>query len=240
MDIWPKPLSVDARSFDRQAMQQVAKPVSPPAADPSAPVASAADAAGATGAIEEPADPQGQSTPTPTRVGVGEKLATSLVLVIPLLSALVVVLCWMQYRASSSGLWLGIIAVVLVVAALLWISSVKKAFARAQGHLAQRLPGVVGYGVGIVTAADVDSPIDENGVSETVDARLTVKVNPTQGPGFTGTLEATYATADAQKLVVGAHGPVRYLRSDPAGTLQVETRLSDDGIQRVYQAAAMN
>ncbi|MFC3482281.1 hypothetical protein ACFOLD_16935, partial [Kocuria carniphila] len=41
---------------------------------------------------------------------------------------------------TNNGLWLGAIAVILVLAALTWISSVKKAFARAQGHLATRLP----------------------------------------------------------------------------------------------------
>ena len=71
-------------------------------------------------------------------------------------------------------------------------------------------------------------------------AHLTVRVNPTQGPAFTGTLDAVYAVADAEKLAVGSHGPVRYLRSDPENTVSIETRLPAEKVQQIYRAAAMN
>ncbi|MDN5701345.1 MAG: hypothetical protein L0G85_13660, partial [Kocuria sp.] len=121
-----------------------------------------------------------------------------------------------------------------------WISSVKKAFARAQGHLATRLPGVIGYGVGIIREVDVDSPFDENGVSDTVTAHLVLSVNPVQGPKFQAPIDAVYNTSDSEKLTVGAHGPVRYLRSDPENTVSIETRLDDARIRQIYQGAAMN
>ena len=129
---------------------------------------------------------------------------------------------------------------VLVAAALSWVAVLRRSFAKAQGHLAARLPGVIGYGVGIIRELDVESPFDENGVSDTVTAHLTVRVNPTQGPAFTGTLDAVYAVADAETLAVGSHGPVRYLRSDPENTVSIETRLPAEKVQQIYRAAAMN
>ena len=57
---------------------------------------------------------------------------------------------------------------------------------------------------------------------------------------FTGTVDAVYNTADAEKLEVGVHGPVRYLRSDPEATVGIETRLSEEKVQQIYRAAAMN
>ncbi|GHD85649.1 hypothetical protein GCM10007061_08380 [Kocuria marina] len=99
---------------------------------------------------------------------------------------------------------------------------------------------MIGRGVGIVRALDVESPFDENGISDTVTAHLTLRVNPTQGPAFTAVLDAVYALADAEKLTVGSHGPVRYLRSDPENTVGIETRLPELTVQQIYRAAAMN
>lgn len=132
----------------------------------------------------------------------------------------------MRFADTRNGLWLGVIAVVLVAAALLLGGRAAPLLRQgAQAHLAARLPGVIGYGVGIIRELDVESPFDENGVSDTVTAHLTVRVNPTQGPAFTGTLDAVYAVADAEKLEVGSHGLVCYLRSDPENTVSIETRL---------------
>ncbi|MBD2762067.1 hypothetical protein IEE92_05785 [Kocuria sp. cx-116] len=231
MDTWPTPVTVDDRDFDLKAMQQLRR--GPSATATPADVASDAAASGTSAAAA--------ATPAaPAKVGTREKLANSMILVIPLVSALAIVLCWMCYADSDNGLWLGAIAVILVLAAITWISSVKKAFARAQGHLATRLPGVIGYGVGIIREVDVESPFDENGVSDTVTAHLVLSVNPVQGPGFQAPVDAVYNTSDSEKLTVGAHGPVRYLRSDPENTVSIETRLDDTRIRQIYQGAAMN
>ena len=169
-----------------------------------------------------------------------EKLANSMVLVIPVVSALTVVLCWVRYATTHNGWWLGALAIVLVLAALAWVSSVKRAFARARGQLGTRLPGVVGYGVGIVREAEVSSPFDHTGVSATVTARLVLTVNPVHGSGFRAVVTAVYDTADADELEPGVHGPVRYLRSDPEHTVCIETRLDEEKVRRIYRAAAMN
>ena len=226
---WPTPLTSDDRGFDAAAVRQLAHPAS-------------------SRTPAEPRDTDGEAAsaaPSASRAGAGkttvrERLLTSLLLVIPVVCALVVVGSAVQYTATHQGLWLGLIAVVLVLAALAWVAVLRRSFARAQGHLAARLPGVVGHGVGVVRELEVDSPFDENGVSDTVTAHLTVRVNPTRGPAFTGALDAVYRTSDLDKLTVGSHGPVRYLRSDPEGSVGVETRLDPDAVQRIYRAAAMN
>lgn len=244
MDTWPTPVTVDDRGFDLKAMQQLRR--NPSATSGNAGSSPASNASPADGASDPGATASGTSSAspaspaTPAKVGTREKLANSMILVIPVVSALAIVLCWMRYADTNNGLWLGAIAVILVLAALTWISSVKKAFARAQGHLATRLPGVIGYGVGIIREVDVDSPFDENGVSETVTAHLVLSVNPVQGPKFQAPVDAVYNTSDSEKLAVGAHGPVRYLRSDPENTVNTETRLDDARIRQIYQGAAMN
>lgn len=244
MDTWPTPVTVDDRGFDLKAMQQLRR--NPSATSGNTGSSPASNASPADGASDPGATASGTSSAspaspaTPAKVGTREKLANSMILVIPVVSALAIVLCWMRYADTNNGLWLGAIAVILVLAALTWISSVKKAFARAQGHLATRLPGVIGYGVGIIREVDVDSPFDENGVSETVTAHLVLSVNPVQGPKFQAPVDAVYNTSDSEKLAVGAHGPVRYLRSDPENTVNIETRLDDARIRQIYQGAAMN
>ena len=244
MDTWPTPVTVDDRGFDLKAMQELRR--NPSATSGNAGSSPAGSASPADGASAPSAAASGTSAASPAspgapaKVGTREKLANSMILVIPVVSALAIVLCWMRYADTNNGLWLGAIAVILVLAALTWISSVKKAFTRAQGHLATRLPGVIGYGVGIIREVDVDSPFDENGVSETVTAHLVLSVNPVQGPKFQAPVDAVYNTSDSEKLAVGAHGPVRYLRSDPENTVSIETRLDDARIRQIYQGAAMN
>lgn len=263
---WPAPVTVNDRGFDAAALRQLRKAPSPASGDGAGrPHASsdtvvgetdvaASESAGAhesavtsleagSGAASSDgaaADNPGDSAPAARKPPVGERLVASLLLVIPLVSALVIVLSGMRFADTRNGLWLGVIAVVLVAAALSWVAVLRRSFAKAQGHLAARLPGVIGYGVGIIRELDVESPFDENGVSDTVTAHLTVRVNPTQGPAFTGTLDAVYAVADAEKLEVGSHGLVRYLRSDPENTVSIETRLPAEKVQQIYRSAAMN
>ncbi len=261
LDIWPAPVTSDDRGFDAAVLRQLGrKPAagapaderaggSPETAGPGVQEASASQ--DASGAPDDDAAPAGERAATGERTATGEseaasrptlreRLTASLLLVIPLVSALVVVLSALRFADTGNGWWLGLIAVVLVLAALSWVSVLRRSFARAQRHLAVRLPGVVGHGVGIVRELDVESPFDENGVSDTVTAHLTLRVNPTQGPAFTAALDAVYALADAEKLAVGSHGPVRYLRSDPEHTVSIEARLDEQRVQQIYRAAAMN
>ena len=50
----------------------------------------------------------------PDRPSLGERLGTSLLLVVPVLTALAVVLLWQQWSRSGSVLYLALVAVVLV------------------------------------------------------------------------------------------------------------------------------
>jgi hypothetical protein len=73
-----------------------------------------------------------------------------------------------------------------------------------------------------------------------VRARLELSVNPVRGARFGAVVEAVYAAGDAGRLEVGSHGPVRFLRDDPAGTTVIDTRLSEAEVQQVYRAVALN
>ncbi|RLZ03706.1 hypothetical protein CWC38_04370 [Kocuria tytonicola] len=229
---WPSPLSLDDRGFDAAAMRQLGR------ASSSSERSARAEAA--EGVQVETAEEPAAQGPAPSKASLGEKLTASLLLVIPLVSATVVVLSALRWADSHNGWWLGVVAAVLVLAAVSWVAVLRRSFARAQGHLAARLPGVVGHGVGIIRELDVESPFDENGISDTVTAHLTLRVNPTQGPAFTGSVDAVYRAADAEKLEVGAHGPVRYLRSDPEASVTIDARLDAGKVQQIYRAAAMN
>jgi len=177
------------------------------------------------------------------RPSLGERLGTSLLLVVPLVTALAVVLLWQQWSRSGSALFLVLIAVVLVAAALWWVSRLRRAFAGAQGRLGARLANVVDHGVGVVKdvaleplSGDASGP----GEDDRVRARLELSVNPVRGARFGTVVEAVYSAADAKLLEIGSHGPVRFLRDDPAGTAVIDTRLSEEQVAQVYRAAALN
>lgn len=253
MDTWPVPISADDRDFDRKVMRHLHRPPAARAPGDGAtttPVpgsgavtgdVTAPGAGGTSGvAADPPVSPAERQAPVAPVPGAGEKPANFMILVIPVVSALVIVLCWIRYATTHNGWWLGALAALLVLAALVWVSAVKRAFARTRGHLAARLPGVIGHGVGIVREADVASPFDETGVSDTVAAHLTLSVTPVRGTPFRAAVDAVYGTSDAEKLIPGAHGPVRYLHSDPEHTVVIETRLDEEKVRRIYRAAALN
>lgn len=208
--IWPLPAGTDERGFDAQVVRRLGTRTAPGGG---------------------PAD----------RPSLGERLGTSLLLVIPLVSALAVVLLWQQWSRSGSVLPLALIAAVLVGAALWWVSRLKRAFADAQRRLGSRLADVVVHGVGVVRelslapVAGADAQDDGR-----VRARLELSVRPVRGPGFSTAVEAVYDADAARRLRAGSHGPVRFLRDDPAGTTVIETRLSEAQVEQVYLAAAMN
>ena len=208
---WPRPVPADDRGFDVQVMRRL-----------------------------RTAPGEGGTTDRPS---LRERLGTSLLLVIPVLSALAVVLLWQQW-ARSGGTWLlALIAGVLLGAALWWTARLRRAFTSAQGRLGSRLANVVDHGVGVVRELTLEPLTGEEGApgdAGRVRARLELSVNPVRGPRYRTVVDAVYEADAALLLEVGSHGPVRYLRDDPEGTTVIDTRLTEDQIQQIYRAAAMN
>ena len=101
----------------------------------------------------------------PDRPSLGERLGTSLLLVVPVLTALAVVLLWQQWSRSGSVLYLALVAVVLVATALWWTARLKRAFSTAQGRLGARLANVVEHGVGVVREIALE-PVAEDASAE--------------------------------------------------------------------------
>ena len=195
----------------------------------------------------------------PDRPSLGERLGTSLLLVVPVLTALAVVLLWQQWSRSGSVLYLALVAVVLVATALWWTARLKRAFSTAQGRLGARLANVVEHGVGVVREVALE-PVAEDasaagrtggstGGSTAADAatdggrvraRLELSVTPVRGGRFSTSVEALYDADAALLLETGSHGPVRFLRDDPEGTTVIDTRLSEEQVAQVYRGAALN
>lgn len=191
----------------------------------------------------------------PDRPSLGERLGTSLLLVVPVLTALAVVLLWQQWSRSGSVLYLALVAVVLVATALWWTARLKRAFSTAQGRLGARLANVVEHGVAVVrevvlepVAGDADAAGSPDGSTAAnaaasggrVRARLELSVTPVRGDRFSTSVEALYDADAALLLETGSHGPVRFLRDDPEGTTVIDTRLSEEQVAQVYRGAALN
>ena len=195
----------------------------------------------------------------PDRPSLGERLGTSLLLVVPVLTALAVVLLWQQWSRSGSVLYLALVAVVLVATALWWTARLKRAFSTAQGRLGARLANVVEHGVGVVREVALEPVAEDSsaagrtgestGGSRAADAatdggrvraRLELSVTPVRGDRFSTSVEALYDADAALLLETGSHGPVRFLRDDPEGTTVIDTRLSEEQVAQVYRGAALN
>lgn len=207
---WPRPVSADDRDFDVQVMRRLRT------------------APGSGGVAD--------------RASLRERLGTSLLLVIPVVSALAVVLLWQQWSRSGSTWLLALIAGILLGAALWWTARLRRAFTSAQGRLGSRLANVVDHGVGLVRELSLEPLTEEEAPGETgrVRARLGLTVNPVHGSRYRTVVDALYEAEAARLLEVGSHGPVRFLRDDPEGTTVIDTRLSEEQVQQIYRAAAMN
>ncbi|MEX5305057.1 hypothetical protein RF644_04805 [Kocuria sp. CPCC 205258] len=191
----------------------------------------------------------------PDRPSLGERLGTSLLLVVPVLTALAVVLLWQQWSRSGSVLYLALVAVVLVATALWWTARLKRAFSTAQGRLGARLANVVEHGVGVVREIALEPVAEDASAAGRTDgstaadagtgggrvrARLELSVTPVRGERFSTSVEALYDADAALLLETGSHGPVRFLRDDPEGTTVIDTRLSEEQVAQVYRGAALN
>ncbi|MFD3801105.1 hypothetical protein ACFWQJ_08480 [Kocuria palustris] len=199
---------------------------------------------------------------------IGGVKGNVLIVLVPLLAAIAAVVLLLQWMRDGSWVWPAILAVVLIVAGVVWIGRLRAVMGQARQVLGQAATGSVGYGIGIIRelriggdAAGVDDDpadhaaeeapnaagADEFEVSEdedddlsSVEVQLTLSVTPGRGKPFTAQLSQRYATVDALRLERGQHGPVRYLLRSPETTAAVDASLSPDAVQRLYRAAALN
>lgn len=106
----------------------------------------------------------------------------------PVIAVVLLIPTWMQWRATGSGLWLAVIAVILVAATLVWISRVKAVMGQARQVLGSHLVGSVGYGIGVVRSIHfTDTPDDDaavaNASADTHQDQLTVHDSRTPEDG---------------------------------------------------------
>lgn len=177
------------------------------------------------------------------RAPLGERLSTSMLLVVPLVTALAVVLLWQQWSRSGSAWLLALAAVLLVATALWWTARLRRAFTAAQGRLGSRLAHVVDHGVGVVRDLTLEPLTGTDGGAQDdgrVRARIGLSVTPVRGSRFRTVVEAVYDADAALLLEIGSHGPVRFLRDDPESSTVIDTRLTEAQVEQVYRGAALN
>lgn len=172
---------------------------------------------------------------------IGGVKGNVLIVLVPLLAAIAAVVLLLQWMRDGSWVWPAILAVVLIVAGVVWIGRLRAVMGQARQVLGQAATGSVGYGIGIIRELRIGG--DAAGVDDdlsSVEVQLTLSVTPGRGKPFTAQLSQRYATVDALRLERGQHGPVRYLLRSPETTAAVDASLSPDAVQRLYRAAAMN
>lgn len=197
---------------------------------------------------------------------IGGVKGNVLIVLVPLLAAVAAVVLLLQWMRDGSWIWLGLLAAVLVVAAVVWIGRLRAVMGQAREVLGRAATGSVGYGIGIIRdlrigadaadaaggispdepadpaedrdPADPEDPADDD--LSSVEVHLTLSVTPARGKPFTAELTQRYATIDALRLERGQHGPVRYLLRSPETTAAVDSSLSPEAVQRLYRAAALN
>lgn len=172
---------------------------------------------------------------------IGGVKGNVLIVLVPLLAAIAAVVLLLQWMRDGSWVWPAILAVVLIVAGVVWIGRLRAVMGQARQVLGQAATGSVGYGIGIIRELRIGG--DAAGVDDdlsSVEVQLTLSVTPGRGKPFTAQLSQRYATVDALRLERGQHGPVRYLLRSPETTAAVDASLSPDAVQRLYRAAALN
>ncbi|GAA1346155.1 hypothetical protein GCM10009594_24730 [Kocuria palustris] len=81
---------------------------------------------------------------------IGGVKGNVLIVLVPLLAAIAAVVLLLQWMRDGSWVWPAILAVVLIVAGVVWIGRLRAVMGQARQVLGQAATGSVGYGIGII------------------------------------------------------------------------------------------
>ena len=81
---------------------------------------------------------------------IGGVKGNVLIVLVPLLAAIAAVVLLLQWMSDGSWVWPAILAVVLIVAGVVWIGRLRAVMGQARQVLGQAATGSVGYGIGII------------------------------------------------------------------------------------------
>lgn len=108
---------------------------------------------------------------------IGGVKGNVLIVLVPLLAAITAVVLLLQWMRDGSWVWPAILAVVLIVAGVVWIGRLRAVMGQARQVLGQAATGSVGYGIGIIRelriggdAAGVDDDPADLAAEETPNA----------------------------------------------------------------------
>lgn len=136
---------------------------------------------------------------------IGGVRGNVLVVLVPFLAAIATVLLLIQWLRTDSALWLGILAVVLVIAVIIWISRIRAVMGQARQVLGRTVAGSVGYGIGIIRDVRIVSDdedvttVDSNDAPTADDIDTTLIGHDDAAPGIderTRSPDATVAPED--------------------------------------------
>lgn len=88
---------------------------------------------------------------------IGGVRGNALIVLVPLLAAVAAVVLLLQWMRTDAAVWLGVLAVVLVAALIVWISRLRAVMGQARQVLGQTVAGSVGYGIGIIRDVQIRS-----------------------------------------------------------------------------------
>lgn len=143
---------------------------------------------------------------------IGGVKGNVLIVLVPLLAAITAVVLLLQWMRDGSWVWPAILAVVLIVAGVVWIGRLRAVMGQARQVLGQAATGSVGYGIGIIRELRIGG--DAAGVDDDP-ADLAAEEAPNAG----GADETSDGPAEDGSSTTG---PIR--DADPAD----ESELSED------------
>lgn len=147
---------------------------------------------------------------------IGGVKGNVLIVLVPLLAAIAAVVLLLQWMRDGSWVWPAILAVVLIVAGVVWIGRLRAVMGQARQVLGQAATGSVGYGIGIIRELRIGG--DAAGIDDDP-ADLAAE----EAPNASGADETSDGPAEDGSSTTG---PIR--DADPADEFELSEDEDDD------------
>ena len=162
---------------------------------------------------------------------IGGVKGNVLIVLVPLLAAIAAVVLLLQWMRDGSWVWPAILAVVLIVAAVVWIGRLRAVMGQARQVLGQAATGSVGYGIGIIRelriggdAAGVDDDPADLAAEEALNDPGSDETS--DGPAEEGSSTAPGRDADADAVQADPADEFELSEDDDLSSVEVQLTLS--------------
>ncbi|WP_144790269.1 hypothetical protein [Kocuria palustris] len=134
---------------------------------------------------------------------IGGVKGNVLIVLVPFLAAVAAVILLLQWMRDGSWIWFALLAVVLIVAAIIWIGRLRAVMGQAREVLGRAATGSVGYGIGIIRDLHLESEA-ENGMSSDDPVDPAEETGPAEGAGRAEHLDDNRTRAGVDEPVTAA------------------------------------